>query len=34
VHEPARLVILTVLSAVKEGDFLFLEHATGLTKTN
>lgn len=34
VHEPGRLAILTVLSAVKDGDFLFLQRATGLTKGN
>lgn len=34
VHEPARLAILTVLSSVKEGDFVFLQRATGLTKGN
>jgi DNA-binding transcriptional ArsR family regulator len=34
VHEPARLAILTVLSSVKEGDFTFLQRATGLTKGN
>ena len=34
IHEPARLVILTVLSACREADFLFLENATGLSKGN
>ena len=34
IHEPARLAILTVLSSVKEGDFTFLQRATGLTKGN
>ena len=34
VHEPGRLAILTVLSAVKEADFVFLQRATGLTKGN
>jgi DNA-binding transcriptional ArsR family regulator len=34
VHEPARLAILTVLSSVKDGDFTFLQRATGLTKGN
>jgi DNA-binding transcriptional ArsR family regulator len=34
VHEPARLAILTVLSACASADFLFLQGATGLTKGN
>jgi DNA-binding transcriptional ArsR family regulator len=34
VHEPGRLAILTVLSAVKEADFVFLQRTTGLTKGN
>jgi DNA-binding transcriptional ArsR family regulator len=34
VHEPARLAILTVLSACKGADFLFLQTATGLSKGN
>ncbi len=34
VHEPGRLAILTVLSSVKDADFLFLQRATGLTKGN
>lgn len=34
IHEPARLAILTVLSSVREGDFTFLQRATGLTKGN
>jgi DNA-binding transcriptional ArsR family regulator len=34
VHEPGRLAILTVLSAVTDADFLFLQRATGLTKGN
>ncbi|MGB0124111.1 MAG: transcriptional regulator [Silvibacterium sp.] len=34
VHEPARLAILTVLSACECADFLFLERATGLTRGN
>lgn len=34
VHEPARLVILTVLSRLKASDFKFLEKATGLSKGN
>ena len=34
IHEPARLAILTVLSACDRADFLFLERATGLTRGN
>jgi DNA-binding transcriptional ArsR family regulator len=34
VHEPGRLAILTVLSAVKDADFVFLQRTTGLTKGN
>jgi DNA-binding PadR family transcriptional regulator len=34
VHEPARLAILTVLSACRSADFLFLQTTTGLSKGN
>jgi DNA-binding MarR family transcriptional regulator len=34
IHEPARLAILTVLSACRSADFLFLQNATGLSKGN
>lgn len=34
VHEPARLVILAVLTSAEEVDFAFLQVATGLTKGN
>jgi DNA-binding PadR family transcriptional regulator len=34
VHEPPRLVILTVLSSCEEADFLFLERATKLSRGN
>jgi len=34
VHEPARLAILTVLSAFATADFTFLQTATGLSKGN
>jgi DNA-binding MarR family transcriptional regulator len=34
VHEPARLMILLVLSSVKEADFVFLLNATELTWGN
>lgn len=34
VHEPARLMILSILSAVESADFLYLLRETGLTKGN
>jgi DNA-binding transcriptional ArsR family regulator len=34
IHEPARLMIVTILSAVESADFLFLQRETGLTKGN
>ena len=34
VHEPARLAILTVLSAAEDVEFLFLLKVTGLSKGN
>jgi len=34
IHEPARLVIVAILSAVEEADFLYLLRATDLTKGN
>jgi DNA-binding transcriptional ArsR family regulator len=34
VHDPARLAILTALSACRSADFLFLVSLTGLTKGN
>ena len=33
-HEPARLVIATILSVVESADFLYLQRETGLTKGN
>lgn len=33
-HEPARLMIVTLLSTVDSADFLYLLHQTGLTKGN
>lgn len=33
-HEPARLMIISLLSAVMEADFLYLLHETGLTRGN
>jgi DNA-binding MarR family transcriptional regulator len=34
IHEPARLAIMTALSASNGADFLFLQRLTGLTKGN
>ena len=34
IHEPGRLAILTVLSSVRNADFVFLQRTTGLTKGN
>ncbi len=34
IHEPARLAILTVLSACAMADFKYLQTATGLSKGN
>jgi DNA-binding transcriptional ArsR family regulator len=34
VHDPARLAILTALSACERADFLFLQRITGLSKGN
>ena len=34
IHEPARLLILTILSPIASADFLFLQRETGLTKGN
>ena len=34
IHEPARLLIVTILSSVASADFLFLHRETGLTKGN
>jgi DNA-binding transcriptional ArsR family regulator len=34
IHEPARLLILTILASVASADFLFLQRETGLTKGN
>jgi DNA-binding MarR family transcriptional regulator len=34
IHEPGRLAILTVLSSVRDADFVFLQRTTGLTKGN
>jgi DNA-binding transcriptional ArsR family regulator len=34
IHEPARLMIVALLSAVAEADFQYLHQSTGLTKGN
>ncbi len=34
IHEPARLMIVSLLSAAEQADFLFLLRETGLTKGN
>ena len=34
IHEPARLMIVAMLSAVDEADFLYLQRASGLTAGN
>lgn len=34
IHEPARLLIVALLNGVKEADFLWLLHESGLTKGN
>jgi DNA-binding transcriptional ArsR family regulator len=34
IHEPARLLIVALLSSAREADFLFLQRETGLTKGN
>lgn len=34
IHEPARLLIVTILASAATADFLFLQRETGLTKGN
>jgi len=34
IHEPARLIIMTILYAIDEADFLYLVNETGLTRGN
>ena len=34
IHEPARLMIMTVLFAVEEADFVYLQRECGLTQGN
>lgn len=33
-HEPARLVIVSLLAVVEKADFLYLQRESGLTKGN
>ncbi len=33
-HEPSRLMIMTILNMVEEMDFIFLRNQTGFTKGN
>lgn len=32
IHEPGRLMIVALLSAVEKSDFLYLQHETGMNK--
>lgn len=32
IHEPGRLMIVALLSAVEQSDFLYLQHETGMNK--
>ncbi len=34
IHEPARLMIVTILASTESADFLYLERETGLTRGN
>ena len=34
IHEPARLMLVAILSGVEEADFLFLLRETGMSKGN
>lgn len=34
IHEPSRLMILTILNSVEKADFVYLQHQTGLTRGN
>jgi DNA-binding transcriptional ArsR family regulator len=34
VHEPSRLMILTILNSVEKADFVYLQRETGLTRGN
>jgi DNA-binding MarR family transcriptional regulator len=32
IHEPGRLMLMALLSAVESSDFLYLQHETGMNK--
>ena len=34
IHEPSRMMIMTILYAAGQADFLYLQHQTGLTRGN
>lgn len=34
IHEPARMMIITILAYVESADFLYLQQETGLSKGN
>src|SRR5512133_469977 len=34
IHEPSRLMIITILSSVEKADFVYLQRETGLTRGN
>jgi DNA-binding transcriptional ArsR family regulator len=34
IHEPARLMIMTILFAIEEADFVYLQRECGLTQGN
>lgn len=34
IHEPARLIIVTILAAAESADFLYLQRETNLTRGN
>lgn len=34
IHEPSRLVIVTILYSLESADFLYLQRETGLTRGN
>ena len=34
IHEPSRMMIMTILYAIGQADFLYLQRETGLTKGN
>jgi len=34
IHEPARMLVVSILAVVESADFIFLQRETGLTKGN